>query len=154
MSRAPGEWWFYQLTAASAAAAAIGPLVEKCLERGWRVLILGEETTLSRLDEALWTWRADSFIPHGRWGEDRAEHPVLLTSEPVNANGARVVMLLDGRGPPEQGFERIMTVFDAADPDVVRRAREQYRNAQAEGRPVRFFQLEASGWAERGGSAG
>ena len=41
MSRTPDtlapEWWFYHLSRTTLEQAA-GPLLEKCLERGWRVL--------------------------------------------------------------------------------------------------------------------
>ncbi|MEM1148491.1 MAG: DNA polymerase III subunit chi, partial [Pseudomonadota bacterium] len=33
------EWWFYHLQRTTL-ERAVGPLLEKCLERGWRVLAI------------------------------------------------------------------------------------------------------------------
>jgi hypothetical protein len=62
---AAAEWWFYHIERGSL-DAAIAPLIEKCLERKWRVVVAGHEDTVERLDRALWTFRDDSFVPHGR----------------------------------------------------------------------------------------
>src|SRR5581483_12508566 len=41
-------------------------LVEKTLERGWRAVVqAGSEERIEALDMLLWTWREDSFLPHG-----------------------------------------------------------------------------------------
>ncbi len=44
------------------------PLLEKSLERGWRVVV--QSTSPERadaLDAHLWTYRDDSFLPHATW---------------------------------------------------------------------------------------
>ena len=47
------EWWFYHLQRTTL-ERAVGPLLEKCLERGWRVLAVSPDTTRrAALDEAL-----------------------------------------------------------------------------------------------------
>jgi DNA polymerase-3 subunit chi len=149
---AVGEWWFYQLADGDSAADALGPILEKCVDRGWRVLIVADEMSLDRLDVALWSWKADSFLPHGREGADAARHPILLSGAAVNLNGARIVILLDGRDPPEGPFERTITLIDTASDTSLQRAREQYRRAQTAGTVLRFFVKSGSGWVERTGS--
>ena len=56
-------------------------LVEKSLERGWRVVVqAASEERIEALDAHLWIFRDDSFLPHGTWREaEAAEQPVLLT---------------------------------------------------------------------------
>src|SRR5437588_5983500 len=73
-------------------------LIEKSLERGWRVVVqAASEERVEALDAHLWTFRDDSFLPHGtvRQGELR-EQPVLLTLDDDNPNGAAVRFLIDG----------------------------------------------------------
>ena len=49
------------------------PLLEKSLERGWRVVVQGaSEERIDALDAHLWTYRDDGFLPHGTWREAEA----------------------------------------------------------------------------------
>ena len=44
------------------------PLLEKSLERGWRVVVqAASEERADALDAHLWTYREDSFLPHATW---------------------------------------------------------------------------------------
>lgn len=144
----PGaEWWFYHIEQGSL-DAAIAPLIEKCLERRWRVLVVGHEETLERLDRALWTARDDAFIPHGRGKLKPETQPVLLSPEPVNANGAKVALLLDGADADANQFERIMVVFEGANEAARAKARQQYKAALDGAVTARYFQQERGGWKE------
>jgi len=142
------EWWFYHIEQGSV-DAAIAPLIEKCLERKWRVVVAGHEDTVERLDRALWTWRDDSFVPHARAGANADQHPVLLSTEAIPANGARVAVLLDGSDADAALFERVMVVFDCEDETARAKARQQFKAALDAGAPARYFQQERGGWAER-----
>ncbi|TFI60150.1 DNA polymerase III subunit chi [Sphingomonas parva] len=94
-------------------------ICEKLLGSGVRVLVVAGEDMLGRLDEQLWTYAKDSFLPHGR--ERAATQPVLLASEPAAANGARAIALADGVWREEAlGFERIYYFFDEAGLDEAR----------------------------------
>src|ERR1700751_4277779 len=73
-------------------------LLEKSLARGWRVVVqAASEERAEALDSHLWTFRDDSFLPHGTWREAEARaQPVLITVRDDNPNGATVRFLLDG----------------------------------------------------------
>ncbi len=143
------EWWFYHIEQGSV-DAAIAPLIEKCLDRKWRVVVAAHEDTIVRLDRSLWTFREDSFLPHGRARTDAAKHPVLLSTEAVATNGAKVALLLDGSDADPSLFERIMVVFDGGDETARAKARQQYKAATDAGGNARYFQQErGGGWIER-----
>ena len=74
------EVLFYHLTE-SKLEDALPPLLDKSLERGWRVVVqAGDTERRDALDAHLWTFREDSFLPHGTDEQDfAAEQPVLLT---------------------------------------------------------------------------
>ena len=57
-------------------------LLEKSLERGWRVVVqAASDERIDALDAHLWTWRDDSFLAHGTDREaEAALQPVLLTA--------------------------------------------------------------------------
>src|SRR5665811_1526715 len=77
-------------------------LLEKSLERGWRVIVQGaSEERIDALDAHLWTYRDDGFLPHGTWREpEAASQPVLLTVNDGNPNGSSVRFLIDGAPVP------------------------------------------------------
>ena len=73
-------------------------LLERSVERGWRVVVqAGSEERVDALDSLLWTYRDDTFLPHGtaRDGEAAAQ-PILLTTADHNPNAATVRFLIDG----------------------------------------------------------
>lgn len=103
---------FYQL--AGTPLERVLPLVcQGLLGKGERVLVVAGEAQLQRLDEQLWTYAADSFLPHGR--ERPEAQPILLSPEPVAANRAKCIALVDGVWREEAlGFERAYYFFDEA----------------------------------------
>lgn len=146
--------WFYRLDAAPLEQGA-PPLVEKCLERGWRVLVRGDDPVrLAALDAALWTFRPDAFVPHGLEGrDDPAPNPVWLTTSPAgNANGAQALVLLGAAWEARRdAFARVLVVFDGADEAAVQRARSRWREVKAAGEAAQFWRQDAQGrWEKQG----
>ncbi len=128
-------------------------LVEKCLERSWRVVIqAGTEERLEALDAHLWTYRDDAFLPHGtRKDGNAAVQPVWLTAENDNPNGASVRFLVDGAEPETfGGLDRIVFLFDGKDPAALDRARAAWKTARAEGHTATYWQQAANGrWEQK-----
>jgi len=130
-------------------------LVEKSLERGWRVVVqAASEERVEALDAHLWIFRDDSFLPHGTWREaEAAEQPVLLTVHDSNPNGAAVRFLVDGAPIPADaaGYERIVLLVDGNDPDAVAAARERWSEGKAKGFEVTYWQADENGrWQRKG----
>src|SRR5437868_6551284 len=91
------------------------PLLEKCVGRGWRVIVQASEERVEALDAHLWTFSDDGFLPHATWREPQpAEQPILLTVYDDNPNGAAVRFLIDGAPVPSDAaaYERIVLLFD------------------------------------------
>ncbi|WP_028886386.1 DNA polymerase III subunit chi [Teredinibacter turnerae] len=56
-------------------------LTEKAVNQGSKVMIAtNDETETKALDELLWQFRAESFVPHHTYG-DTLESPVLLSHD-------------------------------------------------------------------------
>lgn len=148
------EWWFYHLQRTTL-ERAVGPLLEKCLERGWRVLAVSPDVTRrATLDEALWTFDDQSFLPHGQSeaeGLDPADQPILISSAADNLNQASVALLMDGVDlPVDADYERCMVMFDDGDSKARHKAREQFKAAKDAGLSARYFQQAERGWKEAG----
>ena len=128
---------FYHLTA-SPLERVLPSIAEKVVAGGERLLVVAEPGVLAGLDEQLWSYAKDSFLPHGR---ERAEsQPVFLSPEPVPANGATHIALADGRWREEAlGFERTFYFFDN---DAREGARDAWRALK--GRP----EVEARYWKQ------
>lgn len=119
------ELWFYHLERARV-EEALPELLTKLLARDGRALVLSpEEGRLSALDQHLWTYRDDSFLPHGRADAPQAEdQPVLLASAPDNLNQASMLFCLDGADPGDlSDWERVVVMFEASDETALAKAR-------------------------------
>ena len=145
------EVWFYHLER-TGLDQALPELLEKTLQRGWRAIVRSPvPERVEHLDGWLWSYRDDSFLPHGPAGEPTAaRQPILLTTEAHNPNGADALFLVDGAEPGDlSGFKRCVVLFDAADEAQVAAARAQFRKAKAEGFPVSYWQQKGRGWEKQ-----
>ena len=148
MAEAPCEIWFYHLER-TALDQALPELLEKTLARGWRALVRSPASArIEHLDGWLWTFRDDSFLPHGVAGDPQASRqPVLLTTGEANDNGAQVLFLIDGAAPPDlSGYVRCLILFDGREDEAVRAARERWRELKARGHPVSYWKQSERGW--------
>jgi DNA polymerase III subunit chi len=129
-------------------------LLEKSLERGWRVVVQGvSEERIEALDAHLWTYRDDGFLPHGTWREAEAPaQPVLLTLTEGNPNAADVRFLIEGAAVPAdaEAYRRIVLLFDGDDEEAVAAARVHWNDAKAKGFDVTYWQPDDSGrWVKK-----
>jgi len=89
------------------------PLLEKSLERGWRVVV--QSTSPERadaLDAHLWTYRDDSFLPHATWRVGDAQDQPIVPPIPIPMSGwfwfstATMTTRWPRRGAPGQTASR------------------------------------------------
>jgi DNA polymerase-3 subunit chi len=130
------------------------PLLEKSLERGWRVAVQGaSEERIDALDAHLWTYRDDGFLPHGTWREpEAAEQPVLLTLTDSNPNAAAVRFLIEGAPVPADAdsYQRIVLVFNGDDDEAVAAARAHWTEVKAKGFEATYWQPDEQGrWVKK-----
>ena len=147
------EVLFYHLQNMSL-ESVLPPLLEKSLERGWRVVV--QSTSPERadaLDAHLWTYRDDSFLPHATWrANDLADQPIVLSVEEGNPNGAKVRFLIDNAALPTdcEAYERMVLVFNGEDPDSLAAARSAWTDCKSRGFTVTYWQADERGrWQRR-----
>jgi DNA polymerase-3 subunit chi len=128
-------------------------LLEKCLERDWRVVVqLGSEERRDAIDAHLWTYRDDGFLPHGTEKDGHAGlQPVWVTARGDNPNGATVRFLADGAEVDDMApYQRVVMLFDGNDPDAVDRARTAWTSVKAAGHEATYWQQSERGrWEKR-----
>lgn len=146
------EILFYHLEQKSL-AEVLPLLLEKSLERDWKCVVQsGEADNLAALDKALWTYKGESFLPHGMYVLDGANtHPVLLCSGDENPNEAHVRFFVQGAVPNGEGdYQRLVFMFDGHDPEAVSAARVAWKTLSADHQTT-YWQQEPSGkWVKKG----
>ena len=146
------EILFYHLTE-SKLEDALPPLLDKSLERGWRVVVqTGTPERRDALDTHLWTWREESFLPHGTDEQPNpADQPVLLTTGPDSPNAATVRFLVDGAEPPPlEAYDRVIFMFDGQDQPELDAARGHWKRLKAEGHQLTYWQQNHDGrWVKK-----
>lgn len=128
-------------------------LLEKSLRRGWRVLVrAGSEERVLSLNATLWTYRDDSFLPHGCSRDGNAqEQPIYLdeanSNDESNPNGAKVLILADGGEAADwRSYQRCVSLLDGHDSRQIKEARAWIERIEAEGETFVWWRQGESGW--------
>lgn len=143
------EIGFYHLTK-SALEPALGRLLTKVLASGQRAVVkASSEERVEALTRTLWTFQADSFLPHGSAKDGHSVHqPIFLTIKPEVPNGASILVLVDGaEAEPLPGIDRVLIMFDGQDQAALDQARESWKTHQEKGDKLVYWQqTERGGW--------
>jgi len=143
---------FYHLHATSL-EKALPQLVEKLLARDLRAVVLfSSRQRVEALNSTLWTYRPDSFLPHGSARDGRAhEQPVWLTEKDENPNRASVLILADGATSAHiDDYDLCLEVFDGTDAEAVAPARQRWLAYKEQNYTVLYYrQNERGGWEKQ-----
>jgi len=149
------EIFFYHLERARL-EGVLPELLEKTLVKGWKAVVrAGSRERVEALDGHLWSYRDESFLPHGAGvGDDKASErqPVWLTDDEDTPNGADVLFLVDGATQIVDGLEkfvRCVTIFDGGDETAVADARIFWKAAKDVGHDVTYWKQSAQGRWEK-----
>lgn len=152
----PVEIFFYQLMS-KPLEKALPQLLERSVERGWNVVLqtLTQEKCVA-LNEHLWTYSEDSFLPHGMAQDGDPEfQPVYLTSGTENPNGAQVRFFVEcaqiapALAATEEPYERIVLMFDGNNEPELMDARAQWKALKGSGATLAYYQQTDEGRWEK-----
>lgn len=120
-------------------------LVRKACAGDMRVVVFAQDRTqLEALDEALWTFSEQDFLPHVMAGDElAAQTPVILTDDAeATLPHHQILINLSGATPAHFArFERLFEVI-STDEDDLAAGRERYRQYQQRGYPLTHFVAE------------
>jgi len=132
---------------------ALPKLLEKTLAAGKRALVVaGSEPRVEALNNALWTYDQDSWLPHGSAKDGGPEEqPVWLATSDDNPNGAAFLFLTDGATSEKLGeFERCFELFDGNDLAMVEAARAHWTAYKDAGHDLTYWQqTPGGGWEKK-----
>ncbi|HVJ42769.1 MAG TPA: DNA polymerase III subunit chi [Dongiaceae bacterium] len=128
-------------------------MLERAYGRGQRALVaFGSVERVEAVAAQLWTYRPDSFLPHGTSKDgEAAAQPIFLTDQNDNPNQASLLLLCDGAQRQDlSAFELVCELFDGNDEAVVSAARQRWRDYKAAGHTLIYFQQDDGGrWEEK-----
>ncbi len=128
-------------------------LLEKCLERDWRVIVQAESRErVEALDASLWTYSEASFLPHGTDYQDNPQdQPILLTIEKDNKNDAHIRFLVDGADTDDvSGYIRAIYMFNGREEDALNTARKQWKAYKDSDHELTYWaQNETGKWQKK-----
>jgi DNA polymerase III subunit chi len=105
------------------------------------------------LNERLWTYREDSFLPHGGPGDgDPATQPIFVTETDETPNGAPLRVLLapaDALRFAAGAAERIIVLFEARDDEAMAAARATWKALRDAGAATSYWREgDEGGWVK------
>lgn len=116
-------------------------LTEKAVAQGNRVMIATEnEAETQTLDELLWTFRPESFVPHGT-GAAASAAPVLISHSGDDPDHHDLLINLRQNIPPEfSRFQRLAEVV-VQEPAILSSTREHFSFYKARGYQMNTHKL-------------
>ena len=143
---------FYHLQTQSQ-IQALPLLLSKAVERGMRVVLkLRDEGQVEQLNDILWTFAPDSFLPHGSKKDGNADRqPVWLTAADENPNSASVLFLGQGaESEIQKDFTLCCEMLDGQDEAAISSARQRWKIYKEQGFDVTYWQQNPrGGWEQK-----
>ncbi len=121
-------------------------ITERFYEMGKSIVVFAsEKPELLQLDDRLWTWKQESFVPHAIFKPGiQNNEPVQLIHDPDNLPGADVIILHDPIAPDKLTAYKIIIDFaEVYHPEKRKNSRIRYKRCRDEGYPLDFIKLGA-----------
>jgi DNA polymerase III subunit chi len=123
-------------------------LLRKVNQAGMSALVCVPPGLAQELDQALWTFAAEEFIPHASWSAEelvQARTPILIADHAAHWPGAQVLvnaLALAELPPGYEGYERVVEIV-GLDDEARAAARGRWRAYTALGYPIRRHDVGA-----------
>ena len=116
-------------------------LAQRALQAGQRVYVRAATQDAADLDELMWEYPPDGFLPHARLADAKAE-PITIGAADQQSEQAHVLINLEGDIPDFfTNFERVSEVVLANERGA---GRDKYRRYRERGYPL--FHHELDNW--------
>lgn len=131
---------------------ALPQIAYKAWQAGHKVVVkTGDEDRVDKLNNALWTFRADAFLPHGSKDDgNQAKQPVWLTTGDDNPNGAKTLITSAGVAANDiSSYDLCCAMLDGNNPAQVEEARVRWKAYKEAGHTVSYWQQSDKGWEKK-----
>lgn len=123
-------------------------ITQKALQSGKRILIKTPDAKeAKRLDDLLWKYSADSFLPHGADGDKTpARQPVFITAQNDNPNNAEIIILTHGCTHDDLSpFSLCCEMLDGRIDSQIAQARNRWKTYKDAGHDLTYWQQDENG---------
>lgn len=112
-------------------------LVRKARASGLKVVLLAPSSELARLDDALWTFAEQEFLPHVRAGDALAARtPIIVAADDADLPHHQLLINLTVETPPHFArFERMLELIATDEADTAA-GRARYSFYKQRGYPL------------------
>ena len=132
---------------------ALPALLSKALSGGHKIIVkTADEKEAERLNDALWTYHPNEFLPHGTKKDGSAEdQPIYITAEEENPNEAGVIILTGGVTSENlENYNLCCEVFDGRDQTTLKAARTRWKTYKdSETFELTYWQQTDKGWEKK-----
>ncbi len=128
---------------------ALPELLTKALSQGRRIVVrLPDKKAVEALNDHLWTFRPDSFLPHGSAKDGYGERQIVwLTDGNDNPNGADMLVLTGGANADDtDAYTLCCDIFEPSGADA---ARMRWKTCRDAGHEVTYWQQTDKGWEKK-----
>lgn len=116
-------------------------LCEKALRQQLRILVMVNQESLLQLDEALWSFRADAFVPHSSLGAQSPRDSVVLScGEDDGSHHDLLINLTAVVSPIFSRFTRLAEIV-IQEPSILQYTRAHYSFYKERGYPINTHKI-------------
>ena len=125
-------------------------LIEKSREKGYKSLLLFQDKEkCSVIDEKLWTYKQNSFLPHLSEDDkifDEIDIPIYLSTKNENPYKAESLFSIDGFLPDNiNNFERLIIIVDVNDKTLLEKYKKYYLDINEDFEDIVFYKSDDNG---------
>lgn len=106
----------------------------------WTLVLARDDEQAQRLDELLWEFDADAYIPHQVAGDEEDELAPVLIATPDSDTPMRALVINLRDDPVSGSFERVLEVVPADD-SARGPLRERWKQYQARGLELKKYDM-------------
>ena len=132
---------------------ALPLILEKVYQTGKRAHVrLVNEKEVNRMNDVLWTYRPESFLPHGCKKTGEAERqPIWLAHTNDNPNNAETLILTQGMTEDVmENYSLCCEMLDGRNDQAVQDARSRWKTYKDKGFTVTYWhQSETGKWEKK-----
>lgn len=143
---------FYHLTS-TPLERALPKLLEKSYAGGFRTVVLADAPRVDVLNELLWTYDPNSFLPHGSEKDgDASMHPILLASQLPGEVGEKEILFITNGSFAENPapYDRVIDMFDGGNDASLTAARSRWKQYKDAGLELHYYQQTSAGsWGKK-----
>ena len=145
------EVYFYHVTRQTV-VSALPQLLSKAKDIGWTVFVRGkDQASLKLIDDAIWTFQPESFLPHAVFGSQNSEEcDILLGTDEDDSSNSDFLLSLNGALisiEEVSKYRRCALLFDDKNSDEVNIAREQWMKFTKADIRAKYWSQETGSWS-------